>query len=285
MSALANSPFRIEGPAYVSFSGGRTSGYMLRRILDAWDGKLPEDVHVLFANTGREMPATLDFVRDIARNWSVSIIWVEYRLTQRDEPTYAVIDYETASRNGEPFAMYLDHVQRMTAAKGNPTYLPTPANRFCTTELKIRVMKKWMLDFGYEYWTNIVGLRYDEPRRWQKIDRSCPKERWEIELPLVDAKITVEAVRAFWRRQGFDLGLAGDWEGNCDACHLKMPWKVAQVFKDYPERSKWWLERERRAQKWFRPNGPSVAQLVRMSRLPIVPHDDADEIKCAVCTD
>lgn len=46
-------PFRIEGPALISFSGGRTSGLMLRRILDAHGGRLHRDVHVVYANTGR----------------------------------------------------------------------------------------------------------------------------------------------------------------------------------------------------------------------------------------
>ena len=55
------SAFAIDGPAYVSFSGGRTSGYMLRKILDAHGGVLPSNVHVIFANTGDELPPTLDF--------------------------------------------------------------------------------------------------------------------------------------------------------------------------------------------------------------------------------
>lgn len=38
-------PFLIEGPAAISFSGGRTSALMLRRILDAHGGTLPPDVH------------------------------------------------------------------------------------------------------------------------------------------------------------------------------------------------------------------------------------------------
>lgn len=34
-SSIDRDPFLIEGPAVISFSGGRTSGYMLRRVLDA----------------------------------------------------------------------------------------------------------------------------------------------------------------------------------------------------------------------------------------------------------
>lgn len=79
--------------------------------------------------------------------------------------------------------------------------------------------------------------------------------------------------------------IAGDWEGNCDACHLKMPWRVARVFRDHPERAQKWLDREARAGKTFRPRGPSIAQLVQLSRLPIVVESDEYEIKCTGCTD
>lgn len=50
-------PFFVTGPALISFSGGRTSAYMLWRILEAHDGTLPDDVHVTFANTGKEREA------------------------------------------------------------------------------------------------------------------------------------------------------------------------------------------------------------------------------------
>lgn len=53
-------PFKIDdSPAVISFSGGRTSAYMLRRCLDAG---VPDDCYVIFSNTGRELPETLDFV-------------------------------------------------------------------------------------------------------------------------------------------------------------------------------------------------------------------------------
>ena len=60
-------PFLCDGPTVVSFSGGRTSGLMLRRVLDAHGGTLPEDVHVVFTNTGKERPETLAFVAECAR--------------------------------------------------------------------------------------------------------------------------------------------------------------------------------------------------------------------------
>ena len=63
------SVYKIQGPAIISFSGGRTSGYMLYHILEAYDGKLPDDVVVAFANTGKERSETLDFVNDCSGYW------------------------------------------------------------------------------------------------------------------------------------------------------------------------------------------------------------------------
>jgi len=70
-------PFKIIEPTVVSFSGGRTSAYMLWRILQSNDG-LPEEAKVIYANTGKEEEATLEFIRDCANNWNVPIIWLEY---------------------------------------------------------------------------------------------------------------------------------------------------------------------------------------------------------------
>ena len=71
-------PYRVPRPAVISFSGGRTSAYMLRRVIDAYGGRLPEDISVIFANTGMERPETLEFVDVCAHAWAVRIQWVEY---------------------------------------------------------------------------------------------------------------------------------------------------------------------------------------------------------------
>ena len=54
------SPYLLpEGNVQIAFSGGRTSAYLLHRIIEANAG-IPEDRCVVsFQNTGREMPKTL----------------------------------------------------------------------------------------------------------------------------------------------------------------------------------------------------------------------------------
>jgi hypothetical protein len=72
-------PYLVESPAVISFSGGRTSAYMLHNVLLAYGGQLPEGVKVVFCNTGKERPETLDFVERCSLQWDVPIVWLEYR--------------------------------------------------------------------------------------------------------------------------------------------------------------------------------------------------------------
>jgi len=226
-------PFLITGPAVVSFSGGRTSAYMLHRILQAHGGTLPVDVVVAFSNTGREMPATLDFVQDCGAAWNVPITWLEYRW-EPGRHFYEVVSHNSASRAGEPFEAML---------RGKPM-LPNPVMRFCTTELKVRTIKRWVLDaLGWTHWTNVVGLRADEMHRVERT-RKPSRDRWTVATPLADAGVTQMDVLRFWRGHPFDLRLAGPWEGNCDGCFLKSRASIARMLADHPERMAWWAQAE-----------------------------------------
>ncbi len=225
-------PFLITGPAIISVSGGRTSGYMLWRVLQAHGGTLPPDVHAVFANTGREMPATLDFVRDMQAAWNAPITWLEF--TGRRKDGFQVVNHNSASRDGTPFATLL-------AAQAA---LPNPVQRSCTAEMKIRTIKRWVLaELGWSRWLNVVGLRADEMHRVERTKKPT-KERWTIATPLADAGVWQRDVAAFWAAQPFDLRLVGKWEGNCDGCFLKSRPAILRMHADHPERMRWWAEME-----------------------------------------
>lgn len=224
-------PYLINGPALISFSGGRTSAYMLRQILDARGGKLAPDVVVTFANTGRERPETLDFVAECGARWDVPITWLEWRPGEHGQ-RFEIVSHNSASRNGEPFA-------ELIASKA---MLPNPMLRYCTIELKIRVMRDYARSLGWDHWTNIVGLRADEPGR---VGRAVAqhKERWVNRCPLSDAAVTERDVLAFWKRQPFDLRLKS-YEGNCDLCFLKSAGKITRIMRERPDLVGWWVEQE-----------------------------------------
>lgn len=228
---MTDSPYKIEGPALISFSGGRTSAYMLHEILRAYDGKLPDDVHVTFANTGKEREETLRFVHDCATHWNVRIRWLE----RTEEGGFIEVGYNSASRNGEPFAALIIKKQ----------YLPNAVTRFCTVELKIRVMRDFARSVGFERWNNVIGLRYDEGLRVMKAlaRNDDGKERFKAVMPLSKAKVTKRDVAAFWQAQEFDLGLQS-YEGNCDLCFLKSRAKLANIMRENPGVADWWIEQE-----------------------------------------
>lgn len=248
-------PFVIDEPTVISFSGGRTSAYMLWRVLQSNNG-LPDEAIVCFANTGKEEEATLEFVRDCSVNWNVPIHWIEYR---SDDPKFAEVTFETASRNGEPF-------EQLILKK---KFLPNPVTRFCTIEMKIRAIHKFLKSKGWKHNENMdwVGIRADEPRRAAKIAR----ER----TPLVTAGITSKDVGKFWSEQSFDLGLPNvngkTLHGNCDLCFLKGAGQTLSLIAEKPERAIWWARMETLVQTSdktfgdggrFRKDRPSYKQMM-----------------------
>lgn len=230
-------PFKIDSPTCLSVSGGRTSAYMLWRVLQSNGGSLPPDAIACFANTGKEEEATLRFVRDCSVHWGVPITWVEYR---NDERGYAVVDFDSASRNGEPFEAII--------RKRN--FLPNPMARFCTVELKILSVEKFLRDYGWTDWENMVGIRADEPRRVAKMraDPRGGRKSGERIMPLAGAGIDAAHVGTFWRTNGFDLGLPNvngkTLHGNCDLCFLKGPNQIKSLIAEKPERAIWWARME-----------------------------------------
>jgi len=232
-------PFKIDGPALISFSGGRTSAYMLWRILQAHGGTLPDDVKVTFANTGKEMPQTLDFVRDCGDRWGVDIVWLQYKDADEAKDRWERVTYETAARKGEPFKALIDRKE----------YLPNPVTRFCTIELKIRVMRDYAKSLGWENWTNVLGLRADEMARVVRARNNT--DRWDNAMPLATSGITKRDVQAFWSKQNFDLNLQNingtTPAGNCDLCFLKSTATIMGLIRANPELADWWAEAEAEA--------------------------------------
>lgn len=288
---MGDSPYLVTGPALISFSGGRTSGYMLKHIIDAHGGTLPDDVKVAFANTGKEAPAALDFVQECSDRWGVPITWLEY---DPDEPHRTrIVNHNSASRMGEPFEAVIASRQM----------LPNPVMRFCTIEMKIRrfnmFCRHWL---GWERWTSVVGLRADEPSRVAKqIARNeTGKDRWHTVMPLAAAGATKEIIYEWWSRQPFDLRSPAVKNktpaGNCDLCFLKGEATIRGLLRMNPELGEWWANAEANAvakgtlnkpeMALFRADRPSYAQMMDdVSRQgDMFGDDDGESVDCA-CTD
>lgn len=260
-------PFEITGNTCISFSGGRTSAYMLWRVLDANNG-LPDNCEVTFANTGKECEETLEFVRECGERWNVPITWLEYI---PDAPGFKVVDFDSAARNGEPFEAVIRKRQ----------YLPNPVTRFCTIEMKIRAIAKLMKSFNWLRCDGVdmlIGIRADEQIRIARIRAARNSESKFITncMPLADAGITIADVDSFWKAQPFNLHLptykGKTLAGNCDLCFLKGPYQVASLIADKPELADWWIRMEALALASkpsgavFRSDRPSYTQMKAFSQ-------------------
>jgi 3'-phosphoadenosine 5'-phosphosulfate sulfotransferase (PAPS reductase)/FAD synthetase len=269
-------PYLITGPALISFSGGRTSGYMLHQIVQAHGGKLPSDVRVAFANTGKEREETLRFVHECGSRWEVDIQWLEWRDHRRKylnkesarEESYELVGFNSASRNGEPFA----------ALVAGKSYLPNWQARFCTQHLKIQVLNEYAQDIGFVAgkYAEVIGLRYDEGHRIFKGIANAEKFGRLCLYPLSKAKVTKADVMAFWSAQPFDLGLE-PWEGNCDLCFLKGRGLRKRIIRDDPSRADWWAEQERLTGGFFDKRDRYAGLLDEVKRSPTLFDDEEIE--------
>ena len=112
--------------------------------------------------------------------------------------------------------------------------------RYCTMELKIQTLKRYLKSIGVKEYTSYNGIRYDEPRRWNKIKDND----FDVELPLVKWKTTKKDVLNWWKQQDFDLQVNEPY-GNCDCCFLKGKGKLAIIAKEKPELFDWWIDKEK----------------------------------------
>lgn len=276
-----NDPFKINSPTCISFSGGRTSAYMLWRVLQS-NGGLPSEAKVCFANTGKEEEATLRFVDRCSKEWNVPITWVEYQNAEDTKDRFKVVTFETAARNGEPFEAIIR--QR--------NYLPNPVARFCTVEMKVRAIHRYLKSVGWEEWDSMLGIRADEPRRLAKIGNQDYGKHEEKIAPLGGIGVTKETVGEFWRSQPFDLELPNNngvtMHGNCDLCYLKGASQILSLIKEKPERAVWWAKMEALALALasqpsgakFRTDRPSYAQMAKFAEQQMDMFSEEEGISC-----
>lgn len=258
---MAN-PFLITEPTVISFSGGRTSAYMLWRVLEA-NGGLPQDAKVCFANTGKEDEATLRFVDQCSKNWNVDIAWLEYR---SGDQKFEIVNFENASRGGQPFEQLIRKKK----------YLPNMVARFCTAELKVLTIDRYLKTFGWSDYITMVGIRADEPRRVAKM-----RGNKDIKLtPLADAGILESDVWSFWNNQSFDLDLPKvSGASNCDLCFLKGGGIVMGLIAQKPERAVWWARMEEEVGGLFRSDRPSYKSMMQYTKEQATLFDD-ESVAC-----
>ena len=204
----------------VSFSGGETSGFMCQWLLK---NKSQEyDMVFVFANTGEENEETLDFVDYCDKKFGLNLVWVEANVHEEKGvgTTHKIVDYKTASRNGEPF-------EAVIAKYG----IPNQAFPHCNREMKLRPIHSYMKNaLGWKDYYTAIGIRYDE------VDRmAANRKAYNIIYPLIeDVRMTKPKINFWWSQQGRRLNLKG-YQGNCKTCWKKSKKNLFKIANENPE--------------------------------------------------
>lgn len=204
----------------ISFSGGKTSAYMTKLLIDNFSDKY--NFIVTFANTGLEHEKTLEFVRNCDKYFGFNTVWLEAVIDPRKNKgtKHKIVNFETACRDGSIF-------QSMIEKYG----IPNKVYSHCTRELKLQVMESYLRSIGHNP-KNIktaIGIRSDEKRRVSKTH-----ELKNIFYPLIDDfPSDKEDVNLFWDEQSFTLEI-DEYQGNCKMCFKKSFKKLFMQLNDDP---------------------------------------------------
>jgi 3'-phosphoadenosine 5'-phosphosulfate sulfotransferase (PAPS reductase)/FAD synthetase len=212
---------------------------------------------------------------------------VEYVDAEETKDRFRVVTFETASRDGEPFEAII--------RKRN--YLPNPVSRFCTVEMKVRAIHRYLKSIGWTEWDSMLGIRADEQRRLAKIGNQDYGKHEEKVAPLGKVGITKEMVGEFWAAQSFDLELPNiggvTYHGNCDLCYLKGAAQIQSLIAEKPERAVWWIKMEALALALasapsgakFRTDRPSYAAMLKFAQEQRDMFDQDEEAIACFCGD
>lgn len=204
----------------VSFSGGRTSAYLVhlieqKRINDGWD------VEYVFMDTGAEHPKTYEFIKKCVDHFKINLVCLRPVIHEElgTGTTYKIVNINSLKWD---LSVWND----MTNKYGNPY---NPLGGFCTDRLKTTIFKKYIKQ--YKSVTTWLGIRVDEQRRL--------KGKYGIKYLAEISSMDKTDIIGWWSQQAFDLEIQ-EHLGNCVFCIKKGINKVALAIKDEPELADDW---------------------------------------------
>ena len=220
----------------ISMSGGRTSGFMGKWMIDnkeivAKHYGIPLNLLkyiFVFANTGMEAEESLEFMRDTSDNFNMDCVWLEgvanhgkkiktgFRQTSF-EKAYRIEQYKDVKH---PMHDYI-----IKYGQPNQSYMS------CTRELKQNTIVSYLESIGLseqEVYT-AIGIRTDEATRC-----SDSAHKRNLIYPLVDIRPTNEPeILTWWKQYEWDLKIERHM-GNCVMCYEKCSISLNKVYNEMP---------------------------------------------------
>ena len=254
----------------VSFSGGRTSAYMVWLIESMRKaGEWTAPVEYIFMDTGAEHPKTYEFIKKCVEHFGINLTCLRGNFNQPVGVghAYDVVDIGEIRHDMQsgPFAQLM----RKYGA-------PTVMSAWCTSRMKEDTYDKYCNNkFGKDNYVTWLGIRYDEPARLvgapahqkfkaaglsdiyisrcfaaaangayceNKVIEGIAKNKKSKGLNYMAAITEFEKddVLDFWSEMPFDLEIQ-EHQGNCVFCIKKSINKLALAARDEPELLADWL--------------------------------------------
>ena len=247
----------------VSFSGGRTSAYLCKMMIEMF-GR--ENVDFIYMDTGAEHLKTYEFIRKVNDEFGLNLICLRGDFSA---PLGGGVGYHAVSINdiGPDLVPFKGMIEKYG--------VPYIGGMFCTDRMKLKPFKKYCEDtYGKKNYETWLGIREDELSRVfgvalhkRMLELDYENERLasmysmggeylsaELVQPEEDdifhdilkrrgsglrymAEISSyekEDVLTWWSKQSFDLDL-DEWSGNCEFCPKKSNLKLAASQRDSPE--------------------------------------------------
>ncbi len=254
----------------VSFSGGRTSAYLVYLIESMRkSGEWSEPVEYIFMDTGAEHPKTYEFIKKCVEHFGIDLTCLQPDFNQPvgDGFNSKVVPVDQIKYDLKEGA-FIGLMKKYG--------VPTVAKAFCTSRMKSDACRKYCAEkYGKGNYTTLLGIRYDEPARLvgmsdyatlkraglsdiyiaeqfsrayneascdNKLIKKSASEKREngFNYLATISDFEKDDVLEFWSEMPFNLEI-DEHLGNCVFCIKKSIKKIALAARDEPELAADWI--------------------------------------------
>ena len=247
----------------VNISGGKDSAALALYLKRDYP-QMPAEY--VFCDTKCELPETYDFLDQLQTLLGKPIIRIN---------AFSILNILEKDRN--PFEIYLNEIYS--------GFLPSPRSRWCTGELKIRPLEKYLEGYtAYSY----IGIRGDEDREGYKGKKPpvfSEKPNIIPVYPFRDDKIGIDEVRDILEESGLGLPSYYKWRSRsgCYFCFYQQIGEWQGLKEHHPELFEHAKTYERQVgdKKFTWLDGKTLDEVVEGPKRDLTPVDETQG--CAIC--